>query len=133
MYRYGRAQGYTTFQAFEDGISTYQPRVMCERKTFLHTLIILLQSRHNVAKIWSLRGVRCPTALDEVCKCWLTTRRQWRPFILQHKNETVRKFLQETHFQHIIVRQALKKEIEDLILGKDSSGTNRKLIKEQVP
>lgn len=87
MYRYGRAQRYTAFQAFDDDISTHQPRVVCERKTFLDTLIILLQSRHNIAKIWSLRGVWCPTALHEVCKCRLTTSRYWRPFILPHKNE----------------------------------------------
>lgn len=94
MYRYGRAQRYTAFQAFDDGISTYEPRVVCERKTFLDTLIILLQSRHNIAKIWSLRRVWCPTALDEVCKCRLTTSRYWRPFILPHKNKIVSQFSQ---------------------------------------
>jgi hypothetical protein len=52
MYRYGRAaRGYAAFQAFENGVSADEPRVVSKRKALLDTLIILLQSRNNVTEI----------------------------------------------------------------------------------
>lgn len=87
LYRYRRgAHGYTAFQAFNN-ISAHQPGMVRQRKALLHTLIILLQSRHNVAKIRPLRRVCCPTALDQVRKRRLTTSRHWRAFILPHQNK----------------------------------------------
>lgn len=88
LYRYRRrAHGYTALQAFNNDISAHQPGMVRQRKALLHTLIILLQSRHNVAKIRPLRRVCCPTALDQVRKRRLTTSRHWRAFILPHQNK----------------------------------------------
>ena len=87
MYRYGWAHGCAAFQAFQNGFPADEPRVWSKRKAFFDAFVVLLQSRNNVTKIWSLGWVGCPTALYQMCKCWLTTCWQWRPLILPWKQK----------------------------------------------
>lgn len=82
MYRYRWASGYAAFQTFKNDVTTDQPWMGWKWEALLHTRIVLLQSRHNVGEIRSLRWVCRPATFDEVRKCRLTARRQRWSFVL---------------------------------------------------